>query len=84
MLARQGAAWHTRALTNPDQEHVIAVAADAPAGFAVLAGLRDGTSVELRSIVVAPIAERGRAAPFSRPCSHGPTSTMARGRSGWT
>lgn len=63
-LGETGAAWHRRALTDPEQEHVIAVVADAPAGFAVLAGLRDGSSIELRRIVVAPShrgAGQGRA-----------------------
>lgn len=57
-LGETGLNWHTRALADLDQEHVIAVDGDALLGFAVLAGLRGGGAVELRRMVVAP-AHRG-------------------------
>jgi ribosomal protein S18 acetylase RimI-like enzyme len=63
-LGETGPAWHTRALADPDQEHVIAVDGETLVGFAVLAGLRDSKGIELRRMVVAPTsrgAGRGRA-----------------------
>lgn len=53
-LGETGPAWHTRALADPDQEHLITTDGDALVGFAVLAGLRGGNSIELRRMVVAP------------------------------
>jgi ribosomal protein S18 acetylase RimI-like enzyme len=63
-LAETGLAWHTRALADPDQEHVVALDSGASIGFAVLAGLRSGEGIELRRMVVSPEhrgAGRGRA-----------------------
>jgi len=52
-LAETGRAWHTRALSDPDQEHLVAMVDDAVTGFVVFAGLRDpGGVVELRRMVV--------------------------------
>jgi diamine N-acetyltransferase len=41
-LGETGLAWHERALADPDQEHLVAEEDGHLAGFAVLAGLRDG------------------------------------------
>lgn len=64
-LAEIGPAWHTRALDDPDQDHLVALDAGTPVGFAVLAGLRTGDrTLELRRMVVRPArrrAGRGRA-----------------------
>ncbi|WP_051580049.1 GNAT family N-acetyltransferase [Pseudonocardia acaciae] len=63
-LGETGADWHARALTDLDQEHLVAADGDALVGFAVLAGLRGGEGIELRRMVVAPAhrgAGRGRA-----------------------
>lgn len=57
-LGETGNSWHTRALADLDQEHVIAEDGDDVVGFAVLAGLRGGEGVELRRMAVAP-AHRG-------------------------
>ncbi|MBO0877731.1 MAG: GNAT family N-acetyltransferase [Pseudonocardia sp.] len=57
-LGGTGHDWHTRALADLDQEHVVAADRDALVGFAVLAGLRGCGGVELRRMVVAP-AHRG-------------------------
>lgn len=62
-----GPAWHDRVLAAPDQEHVVATDSGAVVGFAVLAGLRGGETVELRRMVVAP-AHRG--AGLGRALSH--------------
>jgi diamine N-acetyltransferase len=52
-LAETGRSWHTRALVDPDQEHLVAIVDRAVAGFVVLAGLGDARRVvELRRIVV--------------------------------
>jgi GNAT superfamily N-acetyltransferase len=54
----------TPALDDPDQDHLIAVDAAAPAGFAVLAGLSRGGPLELRRMVVRQAGRgtgRGRA-----------------------
>ncbi len=53
-LGETGLAWHTRALADPDQEHVVAVDGETLTGFAVLAGLRGSEGIELRRMVVAP------------------------------
>lgn len=54
-LGVKGLAWHHRALADPDQEHLLAEVAGEPAGFVVLAGLREGRGVvELRRIVLGP------------------------------
>lgn len=51
--------WHERALTDPDQRHLVAVRDARPVGFVVLAGLeRSDHLIELRRIVVSPV-ERG-------------------------
>ncbi|WP_188195422.1 GNAT family N-acetyltransferase [Nonomuraea sp. SYSU D8015] len=64
-LGEIGPAWHTRALDDPDQDHLVAVEAGTPIGFAVLAGLSSADrSIELRRMVVRPArrhAGRGRA-----------------------
>jgi diamine N-acetyltransferase len=54
-LGETGFAWHERALTDPDQEHLVAESGGAPAAFVILAGLRgsDG-AIELRRMVVGP------------------------------
>jgi diamine N-acetyltransferase len=57
-LGETGLAWHSRALADPDQDHLIAVEEAAPVGFAVLAGLSEGTDLELRRMLVRP-AHRG-------------------------
>ena len=51
-LAETGLAWHARALADPGQDHVIALAAGIPVGFAVFAGLDGGGSLELRRMLV--------------------------------
>ena len=52
-LAETGRSWHTRALSDPDQEHLVATVDDVVVGFVVLAGVRDpGGVVELRRMVV--------------------------------
>ncbi|MER5435301.1 GNAT family N-acetyltransferase [Streptomyces sp. NPDC002588] len=59
-LGVKGLAWHERALADPDQEHLLAEVDGEPAGFVVLAGLRETAgTVELRRIVVGP-AFQGR------------------------
>jgi diamine N-acetyltransferase len=57
-LGETGPAWHTRALSDPDQEHLVAIEAEAPVGFAVLAGLHGGQAIELRRMVIAPAHRR--------------------------
>lgn len=47
-----------RALSDPDQEHLIAIEAEAPEGFAVPAGLRGDPAIELRRIVMSPAHRR--------------------------
>ncbi|MGH8835877.1 MAG: GNAT family N-acetyltransferase [Actinomycetes bacterium] len=52
-LAETGRSWHTRALSDPDQEHLVVTVEDVVAGFVVLAGVCDpGGVVELRRMVV--------------------------------
>lgn len=52
-LGETGRDWHTRALLDPDQEHLVAMVGGTIAGFIVLAGVGDPTQmVELRRIVV--------------------------------
>lgn len=63
-LGETGHNWHTRALADLDQEHVVASAGEALVGFAVLAGLRGSEGIELRRMAVAPTHRgtgRGRA-----------------------
>jgi diamine N-acetyltransferase len=57
-LGETGAAWHARALADPDQDHLIALEGAAPVGFAVLAGLSGGKHLELRRMLLRP-AHRG-------------------------
>lgn len=57
-LGGTGRAWHTRALADPDQEHLIGMDAGVPIGFVVLAGLRAAEVIELRRMVVST-AHRG-------------------------
>ncbi|MET7563664.1 GNAT family N-acetyltransferase [Streptomyces sp. NPDC005479] len=57
-LGETGQAWHSRALADLDQEHVVAVEGQVLVGFAVLAGTHGTEGIELRRIVVAP-AHRG-------------------------
>jgi diamine N-acetyltransferase len=57
-LGETGAGWHSRALADPDQDHLIAAEAEVPVGFAVLAGLSEGVNLELRRMLVRP-AHRG-------------------------
>jgi ribosomal protein S18 acetylase RimI-like enzyme len=57
-LGETGPAWHARALSDPDQEHLVAIEAEATVGFAVLAGLRDGEAIELRRMVISPAHRR--------------------------
>lgn len=57
-LGETGPAWHARALADPDQDHLIALDAATPVGFAVLAGLSGGEHLELRRMLVRP-AHRG-------------------------
>lgn len=51
-LGDTGPAWHGHALSDPTQEHLIALRAGVPVGFAVLARV-PGPSVELRRVVLA-------------------------------
>lgn len=52
-LGEIGSAWHTAALTDPDQEHLVALGSQGSSmGFAVLAGLCKQGHVELRRIVI--------------------------------
>ena len=52
-ICETGADWHARAMADPDQEHLAAVAGGVLVGFAVLAGLTDLTRiVEIRRIVI--------------------------------
>jgi diamine N-acetyltransferase len=63
-LGETGPDWHARALADPDQDHLIALEAAAPVGFAVLAGLSGGKDLELRRMLLRPAhrgAGRGRA-----------------------
>ncbi|SFD35497.1 GNAT family N-acetyltransferase [Streptomyces aidingensis] len=54
-LSETGVEWHRRALDDPDQEHLTAEEDGTPAGFCVLAGLRDGGgAVEVRRLVLRP------------------------------
>ena len=67
-LGETGLAWHERALTDPDQELLVAEDEGRLAGFAVLVGVRsggrddgdgqDGRDIELRRMAVHP-AMRG-------------------------
>jgi diamine N-acetyltransferase len=57
-LGETGRAWHDRALADLDQDHLIALEAAAPVGFAVLAGLIGGQRLELRRMLLRP-AHRG-------------------------
>jgi diamine N-acetyltransferase len=66
-LGETGPAWHARALADPDQDHLIALEADAPVGFAVLAGLNGGQQLELRRMLLRPAhrgSGRGRALAY--------------------
>ncbi|GAB3441677.1 GNAT family N-acetyltransferase [Actinophytocola sediminis] len=56
-LGDTGPAWHRRALSDPAQEHLIAVHDARAVGFLVLAGLA-GQEIELRRLVIAR-AHRG-------------------------
>ncbi|WP_165990231.1 GNAT family N-acetyltransferase [Streptomyces sp. YIM 98790] len=64
-LSETGVDWHRRALDDPDQEHLTAEEEGRPAGFCVLAGLRDGKgAIEIRRLVLRPALRgegRGRA-----------------------
>jgi ribosomal protein S18 acetylase RimI-like enzyme len=52
-LAETGRGWHTRALADPDQQHLVATVNEVVVGFVVLAGVRDpGRVRELRRMVV--------------------------------
>jgi diamine N-acetyltransferase len=57
-LGQTGLAWHTRALADPDQDHLTALKGATPVGFAVLAGLSGGKHLELRRMLLRP-AHRG-------------------------
>lgn len=58
-LGETGRAWHERALTDPDQEHLVAETAGRLVGFVVLAGLRHGQgTIELRRMVMVPESRR--------------------------
>lgn len=57
-LGETGPAWHARALSDPGQEHLVAMHGEALVGFAVLAGLRGSEGIELRRMVVAPSHRR--------------------------
>jgi diamine N-acetyltransferase len=59
-LCDTGRAWHERALSDPDQEHLVAEEDGVVVGFGVLVGLRTGDgAIELRRMAVDP-AVRGR------------------------
>lgn len=53
-LAETGRGWHTRVLSDPDQEHLVAtVGSGVVVGFVVLAGVHDPSRVvELRRMVI--------------------------------
>ena len=54
-LGEIGRAWHERARSDPDQEHVVAIVDDVIVGFGVAAGLRTvDRVVELRRMAVDP------------------------------
>lgn len=54
-LGQGGREWHTAALTDEDMEHWVLVdRLDQVMAFGILAGLRTGTVVEIRRMVVAP------------------------------
>lgn len=53
-LGETGSAWHARALADTNQDHLIALHAATPVGFAVLADLHSDEPVELRRMVVRP------------------------------
>ena len=59
-LGETGRAWHERARSDPDQEHLVAIVDDVIVGFGVAAGLRSvDREVELRRMAVDPQC-RGR------------------------
>jgi diamine N-acetyltransferase len=58
-LGETGPSWHARALADPDQDHLIALEAAVPVGFAVIAGLSGGRQLELRRMLLRP-ASRGK------------------------
>ncbi|WP_408963179.1 GNAT family N-acetyltransferase [Nonomuraea angiospora] len=55
-----GVAWHTHALADPHQEHIVAKRGEDLVGFAVLAGLHASDDIELRRMVIAPTQRRAR------------------------
>lgn len=59
-LCDTGAAWHEKALSDPTQEHLLAVEGSTIVGFVVLADLHNPDQViEIRRLVVGP-ASRGK------------------------
>ena len=53
-LGETGEEWHAAVLADADQEHLFATADGEPVGFAVLAGLDEGHTMEVRRVVVRP------------------------------